>query len=271
MKRGKAGGCISIFVSIVLVLLSIVFIFITSGPVFGRIKYGIKDIYDFQPDEIQTNRYASMKPVRVYDCFFATYSTDSDTGETTVNNYYYAVQFKDKETLIVKTRPGTKFEYIMDSMLDDISGDPSLGTIEGVFKSLNYNVMEEYNDWFENYAGIYGELPADTQVCGYILDCSHTFTATLIFFIAACVVLMLVVVLWIVFIVTAAKGGKNNILPPTPGMSFIPEQTNSTPTQGSTIPVNSTMPNAYGRTDAVNSADIRIGDLKSYNPYDRNI
>ena len=266
-KEGKAGGCIGIFFSIVLIIICSIFIIVLSGEIFGRLQYGVKDIYDFQANEINKNHYATMKPVKVYDCIYATYSTDSETGETHVNAYYYVVKYKENETLIVKTKPNTDFEYIMDKMLDETSGDTALGTIEGRFVGLNYAVRDEYDVWLDEYGYLYEDLPENVSVCNYILDCSEKFSTTLTIFIICCVLVLGTIIFWVAFIITAAKGGKNKLLPLTPGTSFIPELTNTTPTQGSTFNKGINTFENYGES---NASDIRSGNVKSFNPYDSN-
>ena len=266
MKKGRIGGCAGIFISIALLLLSMVFILFTIGPVMGRVQHGVKDIYDFTPDEIQKNRYAQMTPLTVYDCFYTTYSKDSDTGEITIDNYYYAVYYDSNEVLIVKTRPDTNNEYRMDRMLNGSPGE----TIEGVFSPLTSEVNRAFNEWLE-YESDLELFPKDIKVCTYVLDCSNSFTATLVTFIIACVVFIATILFWVAFIITAAKGGKNNILPQMPGTSYIPEQTNSTPSQGVTLPkIDNTFLYQNNTPPETNVPSIRQGDIRSYNPYDMN-
>ena len=66
MKRGNAGGCIGIFLSCVLLFIGIIFFAVTAGPVFGRLQYGVSDIYSLSPNEIKENRYVTIEIADVY-------------------------------------------------------------------------------------------------------------------------------------------------------------------------------------------------------------
>ena len=135
MKKGNVGGCVGIFVSVVLILMSVIFIMLTAGPVFGRLQYGVRDIYSLNPDEIKENRFVTIDISNVYGCFYTTYSTDSETGTTEVDNNYFSVPYTANNVLVIKTRPSTNNERLIVDLWSNSSADNNNHiTLEGVLE-----------------------------------------------------------------------------------------------------------------------------------------
>ena len=240
MKKGNVGGCVGIFVSVVLILMSVIFIMLTAGPVFGRLQYGLRDIYSLNPDEIKENRFVTIDISNVYGCFYTTYSTDSETGTTEVDNNYFSVPYTANNVLVIKTRPSTNNERLIVDLWSNSSADNNNHiTLEGVLEKRSSSVRDEYSDWKNNEKNFlinrYDESILNTDTYEYVLDCSNTFTGILITFIIACVLLISVIVFWVSILIIANKG-KNKPLQAYSQGSYIPTQTNSTPDRGATLP-----------------------------------
>ncbi len=282
MKRGNAGGCIGIFLSCVLLFIGIIFFAVTAGPVFGRLQYGVSDIYSLSPNEIKENRYVTIEISDVYGRFFTTYSTDSETGKKEVDNYYYATPYTDDNVLVIKTRPYTQDEGIINGIC---SGhyDPNSITIklEGVLEKRSVNIENQYAMWAESQKNTlinkYGDDFNELQTFEYVLDCSNTFAGTLVMFIISAVLIIGVIVFWIIFFAIASKGKKRPMYAYPQG-SYIPQQTNTTPVNGMTMPqqmntfypqsAQPQAPNMYPPSNQPNGSHFNPYDQQSgFNPY----